>query len=218
MVQNVPDPSRKPNRTGLPTEDDVPAEGLININTANWKTLAQLPLVMNPANPAVVHPGATEEMARRIVYFRDVDDGRGVDPNNATATPPPPHPHGPFKSLNELTLVPGFTTAMGSIDPTNDLTKNPGANMGDYSPMTATGDGVRWDFKEKYLMLTRISNLVTTKSDCFTAYIQVQGWQDAGTPDAKLAVQKRLSFIIDRSRLTTSTDRTPRVYNIPVAE
>jgi hypothetical protein len=93
---------------------------------------------------------------------------------------------------------------------------------GDFSPLRDkgpgnVGDGVRLDFKEKYLMLTRISNLITTKSDCYTCYIQVQGWRDAGTPNAKLVAQKRLAFIVDRSRLTP-TKRTPTVYNVPVSD
>jgi len=75
---------------------------------------------------------------------------------------------------------------------------------------------VRLDYEEKYLNLTRISNLVTLRSDCYTAYIQVQGWRDAGSPNARLMVQRRLAFIVDRSRVT-ATRRAPAVYNVPTA-
>jgi len=59
--------------------------------------------------------------------------------------------------------------------------------------------------------------LVTTRSDCYTAYIQVQGWRDAGTADATMVSQKRLAFIVDRSRIY-GNKRNPTVYNVPVAE
>lgn len=219
-VKNLSDPSRQINRDGLfmtpqqRAEDDVPAEGLININTANWKVISQLPLVMNTGvTPPVVDQPATEALARRIVYYRDVDDGRGIDPANPANHPP--HPHGPFKSLYELCLIPEFVTAMNTIDNTNVVANNPGVFQGDFSPMSLAGDLVRQDFKEKYLALNRISNLVTLKSDSFTVYLQVQGWREAGTAAAKLVAQKRLAFIVDRSQ---TDKRSPTVYNVPVAE
>src|SRR5207253_548906 len=135
-TKNVSDPGKMINRfvtaTSTQTEDDVPVEGLININTASWRVLAQLPLVM------------------------DATDGTNTR-----------------------------------------STKNPNIYDGDFSPLSdsdatvLTGDRVRWDFKERLLMVTRIANLVTLKSDCYTAYIQVQGWRDSGTPQATLVSQKR---------------------------
>lgn len=262
-VKNVRDPNHAVNRpasvpagaaTTLP-EDDVPSEGLININTASWRVLAQLPLVMREDDPTRVDHYATEYLARQIVYFRDIDDGRGYDPNDTGYADPTtrifkPRPHGPFKNIFELLLIPEFeacrtpaasnpylappnpTAPPRNLLPTQNPNRDgfierkdydPSVNDGDFSPLTdpasPRGDGVRWDWKEKYLMLNRIANLITTKSDCYTAYIQVQGWRDAGTPDATLVSQKRLAFIVDRSRVTsTGNKRTPTVYNVPVAE
>jgi hypothetical protein len=51
-------------------------------------------------------------------------------------------------------------------------------------------------------MLTRISNLITTRSDSFTVYIVVQGWRNAGTATPELVVQRRAAMIIDRSNVT----------------
>ncbi len=49
------------------TEDNVPLEGLININTAPWRVLSALPMANSPATNA--------QLAQAIVYYRDVDDG-----------------------------------------------------------------------------------------------------------------------------------------------
>ena len=220
-VKNLSDPARATNRIGFvpppgistgPTEDDVPVEGLININIAGWKVLSALPLVMKrnpPPAPATIDVNLSENLAKRIVYFRDIDDGTG--------TPTNPHPHGPFKSIMELCLVPNFVSGEGTIRLSTIPNENPGIDLGDYSPLTQDprGDNVRLDFKEKYLTLTRISNLITLRSDCFTVYLQVQGWQDAGSANAKLMVQRRLAFIVDRSRVTPLKP-TPTVFNVQV--
>src|SRR5207237_2064088 len=119
-VKNVSDSQRLPNRQGvnpippsttktLPTEDDVPVEGLININTANWQMLATLPLVVD--SKGAVEQTKTERLAQRIVYYRDVDDGYRPDstaPNRA-------HPHGPFHSLFDITLIDEFVTMEGNL-------------------------------------------------------------------------------------------------------
>jgi hypothetical protein len=209
------------------TEDDVPAEGLININTASWRVLAQLPLVM--ANATQVDRVRTEYLARQIVYFRDVDDGRGIDPNLGTFARVP-HPHGPLKSVYELLMIPEFETGDNTLPTQNPLRDSsvaplpaaqnfdPNSDVGDFSPLRAgVGDGVRWDWKEKYLMINRISNLITLKSDCFTVYLQVQAWRDAGTDQATMVSQRRQAFIIDRSRIFERRLK-PNVYNVPVAE
>ena len=41
----------------------------------------------------------------------------------------------------------------------------------------------------------------TTRSDSFTCYVLIQGYRDAGTANPKLEVQKRVSYIIDRSKM-----------------
>jgi hypothetical protein len=251
-------------------------QGLININTANWKVLATLPLVVNPNSGMTVDPNVnpspttlygnveipnttlkrrstgvkmtyrdlSEELAKAIEYYRDQDgqpNPHGPPPND----PPEMVPHGPFKSIFELnevtdlrTLVDwtdsndpnnpnpfrghGFADAMGLLqmkylDP-NDKTTPPGPGEGDPdggvndlspgikipdpinpSKWISKFDGVRGDFEEQFLQLSRISNLITTRSDSFTCYILVQGWKNAGTPQAEMVLQKRVAYILDRS-------------------
>jgi len=214
-VKNIADLSRSINRVGQNTnppqltEDDVPIEGQININTANWKVIAALPLVMKNG---LMDRQASENLAKRIVYFRDVDDGLGAP---SSGGPNLPHPHGPFKSLMELCLIPQFVTAEGTID-ISGIGAEPGLGQGEfYPPRTGYSDGARLDFEKKYLNLTRISNLVTLRSDCYTAYVQVQGWRDAGSNSARLMVQRRLAFIVDRSHVSP-TKPNPNVYNVQV--
>jgi hypothetical protein len=205
-VRNAPGTPTQVNRTDPnSTEDNVPSEGLININSAGWKTLASLPMVLDTAGN--LDPVGNERLARQIAYYRDVDDIPRPAPGN-----PPPHPHGPFRSPMELLLVPNFMNAMGTL-----TANSAGPIQGDFSTMNSPPDDhVVGDFEKKFLALNRISNLITTRSDAFTAYIQVQGWRDAGTPNAKLVAQRRLAFIVDRSRVT-ATKKTPAVYNVPTA-
>ena len=75
-------------------------------------------------------------------------------------------------------------------------------------------DGVARDFKERFLAITRISNMITTRSDSFTAYLLVQGWRNAGTTSATMVSQKRLAFILDRSQVSP-TNFTVQSTNVP---
>jgi len=63
-------------------------------------------------------------------------------------------------------------------------------------------DNVRFDYEEQFLLMNRISNLITTRSDSFTAYVLVQGWRGAGTPNPELVVQRRRAFVADRTGLS----------------
>src|SRR6266496_5529593 len=109
-VRNAPGTPTQVNRTDpASTEDSVPSEGLININSAGWKVLASLPMVLQAsgANAGTVDVVGNERLARQITYYRDVDDGQRPDPSQPNA----PHPHGPFRSPMELLLVPNFMNA-----------------------------------------------------------------------------------------------------------
>lgn len=55
------------------------------------------------------------------------------------------------------------------------------------------------DYESQFLMLTAVSNLLTTRSDTFTAYIVIEGWRDAGTQRASRVLQRRYAFIMDRT-------------------
>lgn len=70
-------------------------------------------------------------------------------------------------------------------------------------PATAIGlSRPRFDFKEQSLMLTRVSNLLTTRSDMFTVYLLIEGWENAGTDKATLRTTNRAAFFLDRSQTT----------------
>ena len=87
-------------------EDNVPVEGLVNINTANWKILATLPLVVNPATgvadaaiettSGLTYRQLNANLAKAIVYYRDVDGNENTNIRQ---------PHGPFRSIYELNRV-----------------------------------------------------------------------------------------------------------------
>jgi hypothetical protein len=222
------------------TEEAVPVHGRININTANWRVLATLPFVDGvtfgsaPNGPAQV----AEQIAQSIVYYRDIDDGT----TNGKA---PTHPHGPFQSIYELNDVPLIgppnasvapltagtllRTVLGTYDAAGSLFLIPGPhasnNNGDLAPYNAATPGnppavgtsanVLGDFENQNLALNRISNLITTRSDSFTAYVLVQGWHNAGTAAATLVVQRRGAFIIDRSTITPANNTSPAITNVP---
>ena len=58
------------------------------------------------------------------------------------------------------------------------------------------------DSEGRYLMMTRVSNLLTTRSDTYTVYVEVQGWRGVGSTTPELVVQRRRAFIADRNALT----------------
>jgi hypothetical protein len=204
-------------------EDTYPAQGLININTAPWRVLAALPMLpTGDANALAVTnvsnvstgtwvPGANQvedniELAQAIVKWRDGDPANGTPPM------------GPFKSIYDLYNVPAFRNAQQQIIATTG--HDPGNADGDFSPVGAVADGTRYDFEEQFLLLNKISNLITTRSDSFTVYVLVQGWKAAGTKAPQLVVQRRVAFIQDRSPVTGvngqgAGKRLPAAVNVP---
>jgi len=195
-------------------EDTLPIHGLVNINTAPWPVLASIPflpggrdaLSIASDGQVVASPNQTDDnidLARAIVYWRDVNDGGGT-------------PGGPFKSIFELYRVPAFR-AIQRAGYTDDSAADPGPDQGDFYPVIPgdVPDGVRRDFKEFYLLLNRVSNLITTRSDSFTVYLVVQGWRGVGSAKPELVVQRRAAFIQDRSGLTLSNPNLPAPINVP---
>jgi hypothetical protein len=219
-----------PTATAEYAEDIVPVHGKISINTAPWPVLAAIPFVPRGVDESAFTPASgasgkgswsaagsgngeddNRELARAIVAWRDGDPA-----NNVPA-------HGPFKSIFDLYSVPAFAELQrrlyldtSSVDPKSDV--------GDFSPGTGqttgpivagTGDGVRRDFEEYFLMLNRVSNLITTRSDSFTVYLQVQGWRGVGSPKPELVVQRRVAFIQDRWRVSDTNPNGMSATNVP---
>ncbi len=141
-------------------------KGRINVNTAPWFVIAQLPW-MRP------------DIARAIVAYRD------------TATKG-------FKSIAELMQAAAMDYYAADQA---DLTKFP-----DLTP----GDGAGQDFEERDMIFSRISNLVTVRSDVFTAFILVRIGTDGP--------QKRVLAILDRSNVTSNSNRVRVVALHPVSD
>ncbi len=150
-------------------------KGRININTAPWFVLAQLPWVS--------YHTPNYDLARSIVNYRDTI-------------------HGPFKNIGEL-----MTDANSSI---NSI----GYYEGEFVPIPAglltPPDGVGDKFEERDVIFDRISNLITVRSDVFTAYILVRIGKDGP--------QKRVIAIFDRSGVTPAGGKVKIVAIQPVPD
>jgi len=223
----TPNYNMPPNLRAPGIEDHLPYQGLININTAPWRTLAAVPWLAvgdawtytpGAAEGARWGPGADGEednvsLAKAIVRWRD---GRPAAP---PFTPVDEPARGPFSSPFELYRVPDFVeiqqdliTALGMAGPDDA--------DGDFSPYNATStmpnvDTVRYDFEEQFLLLNRVSNLITTHSDSYTVYLIVQGWQDVGSATPRLVAQRRVAFIQDRSSVRPDNTTLPPPVNVP---
>lgn len=201
-------------------EDSAPVHGQININTANWKVMSMLPWLpagdsytINPiAGTVLLNPDGIPDniqVAQAIALYRDGNPGQ-----NAPAG-------GPFTSLFEIYRVPAVQTLQGIIATAANPTE-PGDLNGDFSPWDGTvvgsnfTDSVRDDFEENFLLLTRVSNLVTTRSDSFTVYLIVQGWRNVNNPTSppELVVQRRAAMVVDRSTVTPSNSETS-TFSVP---
>jgi hypothetical protein len=183
-------------------EDGAGEEGKVNVNTASWRVLAAVPMITDSAGN-IVQPDNTI-LAKAIVYYREVDDGSDGTSKKV--------PHGPFRSLFELLKVPGFQQSIHRLNDVPNVyeveaddadgdfapyNRNPAVGAG--PPETDAVDHVYSDFKAQNLALTRISNLLTTRSDSFTVYVLVQAWRGAGTDSPELVGQRRVVFLADRT-------------------
>jgi hypothetical protein len=191
----VIDPSTDPRLASAETR----VMGRINVNTAPAFVLAQLPWMsydgVYDANSAgeIASAGSTTaptsgsysrqtalERGQEIVKYRDV--------------------HGPYRSTADLMRVTTLHALASDRvgNGRNDTPRGP-----DLTPDTALDD-----LEERDLLFTRISDLVTVRSDVFTAYLLVR-IGEAGP-------QKRLIAIFDRSRVDSAGDRVRLVALHPV--
>ena len=109
---------------------------------------------------------------------------------------------GAFDTIGDLTQIPemGFY-ATDSAFKDVDLDKRP-----DFTP----NDGAISDFEERDMIFSRISNLITVRSDVFTAYILVRIGLDGP--------QKRVIAIFDRSSVTSPTGKVKVLAIQPVPD
>jgi len=103
-----------------------------------------------------------------------------------------------FKSIGQLMQV--VQMDYYATDQT-DLTTFP-----DLTP----SDGAGQDFEEQDVIFSRISNLVTVRSDVFTAYILVRIGTDGP--------QKRVLALLDRSNVNSNTDKVRVVALQPISD
>jgi hypothetical protein len=107
-----------------------------------------------------------------------------------------------FKSTAELMQIPemGFY----AYDPSYRLIDL------DSFPDLTPNDGAVSDFEERDVIFSRISNLVTVRSDVFTAYILVRIGIDGP--------QRRVIAILDRSQVNSTSDKVKIVALHPVPD
>ncbi|MEM8874173.1 MAG: hypothetical protein AAGD32_07920 [Planctomycetota bacterium] len=189
----------------------LPVQGRININTAPAEVLAMLPLVVDPAT-GEVDGVATTQMAIAIANYRDgiVDETIATSGDIAGGNV--------FESVFDLLDADddtgriqfaddGEVTAVGS--------DNERINIGNFTPVDGSTQmptitaGTSGSWESEYNRLTRISNLITTRSDSFDVYIVVQSWGGWGAASGgddsfiRLIDERRGHFQVNRGRTTT---------------
>jgi hypothetical protein len=155
------------NETELELTPELKIPGRININTAPWYVIAQLPWVFEP-------------LAHAIVAYRE----KTAVPGGPDYTARPGNRG--FSSIGELCNVNLGINRYASMDYYSRIR----IDVNDFPDLTPADKAVN-DFEERDLIFARISNLVTVRSDVFTAYILVR----IGTNGP----QKRAIAILDRS-------------------
>jgi hypothetical protein len=210
--------SADPTATDETSQGTIGVQGLININTASWKVLNMLPMVTKVEDASYIQDN--ESLAKAIVAWRTVHGpftsiyglNQVVDLHTTSAGT-----HGPAGFQNAegyINLIAGGGTAgVSSLDgllcPPDPLFPNATASSPNNVPATAsppgaptfnvTATGLGEDYQTDFAVLNRISNLITTRSDTFTVYIEVQGWQNVGTANASPVITRRYAFIVDRT-------------------
>jgi hypothetical protein len=163
--------------------DETRIKGRININTAPWFVIAQLPWLSEKIGSSLNYG-----LAQNIVAYRD----KTISPTNVDFTNRT-DPRG-FQNIGQLNLVYDPNIPLASIDyyaRGNPL--DPNSDLQTFPDLTPA-DGAINDFEQRDVIFARISNLITVRSDVFTAYILVRIGQDGP--------QKRVVAILDRSGVT----------------
>ncbi len=189
---------------------ELAVAGRININTAPWFVIKHLPwLGLNTDGTD------TDNLAQAIVAWRDrlnLTSMGGPDYWSNTRSD--------VTGLTEISEEPGFRSIAELLQVINEDMTLPefdirkyldGVNnydtpiSPDYS-LDITDD----DFEERDIIFQRISNLVTVRSDVFTAYILVRIGHDGP--------QKRMIAIFDRSNVFSPADKPRLVALHPVPD
>jgi hypothetical protein len=179
--------------------NETRVKGRININTAPASVIAQLPWVSLRSNPPDYN---NANLAKAIVAYRDKQNlsaTGGGDYRNR------PDPCG-FGNIGQLCNVNLGTDPNYRID-----YYSRGIRIGNQTGFPdLTPDDAADDFEERDLIFARISDLVTVRSDIFTAYILVRIGTDGP--------QKRYMVILDRSGVKNPSDKVKIIAFQPVPQ
>jgi len=167
--------------------NETRVKGRININTAPWYVLARLPWVSKRKGGF-----NNDGLAQAIVAYRDklaspVDYSGTTGRGKATGIRHIREKQG-FASIAELTMITN-NQPLGNVYDMRYYGID-SADLGDFPDLTPN-DGAIDDIEERDVIFSRISNLVTVRSDVFTAYVLVR----IGTSGP----QKKVMAILDRS-------------------
>ena len=201
-------------------EDIVPTQGLISLNTASAQVLASvpiLPLNSNAFGSISLQTGRYSNYAMNfaadiVTYRNTYGPFRSLfDLNRVTGTSGNLEPN--FQSIYGNPATVAYSNSAGNLAPNVSLlpllpTASYPAVIPYFAGQAFMASGVTNDFFTRYGTITRISNVVTTRSDTYTVYVLVQGWSGVGTATPQVVVQRRAAFIYDRSRFTTGGMRT----------
>ncbi len=212
--------------------NELAIPGRININTAPWFVIAQLPWLQTPGETELKN----SRLARAIVAYRDkttvTDTGLGFELDYTTRR------IGMGLEVNEFVREKrGFANIGELLNVTHNLDSghsdyaaaswfnirqyandgtNNNASVNDLADpdiinpfYTDSEDKYSDEMAERDIFFKRISNLVTVRSDVFTAYILVRLGENGP--------QKRVIAIFDRSQVTSENDK-PRLlayYVVP---
>lgn len=187
-----------PNKPEETPEFKVP--GRININAAPWYVIAQLPWMEPKIAQAIV--AYRDKLETPVDYRGDTGRWDRITENTLNDSfeldfdQEDIREEAGFASIGELNFCLGgdddeYSIQRYALDNRDlegfpDLTTD-GSNQ---------GDGLRDDFEERDIIFSRISNLVTVRSDVFTAYILVRIGADGP--------QKRVIAVLDRSDVYSS--------------
>ncbi|MBN2132098.1 MAG: hypothetical protein JW741_21535, partial [Sedimentisphaerales bacterium] len=193
--------------------------GRININTAPWFVIAQLPWIVSDPTLGLVDVDRYK-LAQAIVAFRDKTNLDLMKYGGSRIAPDYSGPTGrqSGSGLGVLDENPGFRDITQLLQVTNNAAPgnlfdirrlldtaneepDPAATPPKFSPDYTT-DTVTDDFEERNMVFYRLSNLVTVRSDTFTAYIALR-LGPTGTTQRHIA-------ILDRSNVFRPQD-APKV-------
>jgi len=202
---------------------ELKVPGRININTAPWYVIAQLPWMRPDIARAIVAYRDKSEIdigAGTLNYGSDPCMGRFVEIDkqiNPRFRSEDIREEAGFESIGELAMVLNnsvdddysmryYTLKVGEAG-CKDLDLDDFPDLTNYDK---SGDEAVDDFEERDVIFSRISNLVTVRSDVFTAYILVRIGADGP--------QKRVIAILDRSDVYSGDGRVKVVALHPVPD